>query len=75
MTTDDPIFPAKLWAIYKHVTTMSLGSVTCSTERVFSEKPFSSERECQKRVDKLNEGYPDKPYHYRLAEMLDFGGQ
>jgi hypothetical protein len=70
MTTDEPIFPTKLWGIYKYVTAVNVGSA----ERVFSEKPFSSEKECQERVEKLNEGDPDKPYHYRLAEVLDLGG-
>jgi 2-oxo-4-hydroxy-4-carboxy--5-ureidoimidazoline (OHCU) decarboxylase len=69
MTTDS-IFPAKLWAIYKSVTRDNVWYV----ERAWDEKPFSSEKECQERVEKLNEGDQDKPYHYRPAEVLDLGG-
>jgi hypothetical protein len=55
--TADLIFPAKLWAVYKYVTADNI----CSVEKVYDEKPFSSEKECKERAEKLNEGDPDKP--------------
>ena len=58
------------WAIRKTVNTYEDGMLRSHVETALDEDMFISREACEKRVEKLNEGNPDKPYRCEPADGL-----